>query len=84
MSKDLFGVEAAEPSPRKPGQANGYAARPGTGPAGETCGTCKNACYTQPSKKRFYKCKVIKHRWTSGPGTDIKLKSPACSFFIPE
>lgn len=55
---------------------HGYAARPGSGPAGESCRTC--ACAYQRSMARSYwKCALVKA--TGGPGTDIRLKSPACS-----
>jgi hypothetical protein len=53
----------------------GYAALPGTGPTGEFCRTCKHACFHERAK-RYWKCDLIKR--THGPGTDIRLKSPAC------
>lgn len=53
----------------------GYAAAPGSGPAGESCKTCKHLSGHQRGKK-FYKCGLMK--WTFGAGTDIRLKSPAC------
>ena len=59
---------------RKPTVKRGYAALPGTGPAGETCKTCRHA-------KRFggySKCGLQRNAWTGGEGTDILLKSPAC------
>lgn len=55
----------------------GFAARPGTGPAGETCGSCAHRC-TISHGKNYQKCGLIRHRWTGGPATDIRLKSPAC------
>lgn len=60
---------------------NGYARPPGTGPAGETCKTCQHATATGPYNRTFYKCAVIRHRWTHGPGTDIRLKSAACELW---
>lgn len=59
----------------------GYPRPPGTGPAGEKCGTCKNCVPTGPWPRVFYKCKVIQFRWTHGPGTDIKKKTPACEMW---
>jgi hypothetical protein len=53
----------------------GYAALPGTGPAGEFCRTCKHA-YARHWSKNYWKCDLIKP--THGFGTDIRLKSPAC------
>jgi hypothetical protein len=55
-----------------------YAALPGTGPAGETCGSCKNIVRRQWDKI-YLKCGLCRDRWTKGPGTDIKARSPACS-----
>lgn len=58
---------------------NGYAAPPGTGPEGETCGSCEHKAVNQMySKKRFYKCGLIHATWTRSYGTDIKVGSPAC------
>lgn len=54
-----------------------YAAPPGTGPAGETCGSCRHIC-RHPSG-RYRKCGVVRALWTHGPGTDIKARSPACA-----
>ncbi len=59
----------------------GYAYPPGTGPAGEKCGTCKFACSSGGGRKTYYKCLHLKPRWTAGPGTDIRLKSPACKLW---
>jgi hypothetical protein len=46
-------------------------------PAGETCGSCKFkfAHWSNPEKK-FFKCEKVKQ--TRGPGSDIRLKWPAC------
>lgn len=63
---------------RKPTVANGYATTPGTGPAGETCKTCKNIVRRHSeSGKSFLKCAL--RNWTNGTGTDIRASSPACS-----
>lgn len=78
---DLFGNEVTLEQERKiVGRPKGYAYPPGTGPAGETCRTCKNAVYHQMSK-RYWKCLLLRAVWTSGPGTDIRLKSPACKMW---
>lgn len=58
----------------------GMAGPPGTGPEGETCGTCANTVYVQYAK-RYYKCKLV--NYTSGPATDIRLKTPACRHWEP-
>ncbi len=67
-------------SSRKPTVKNGYAAPPGTGPAGETCGTCqhKHSMSSNSGSKRFIKCLAAQERWTHGEGSDILAKSPAC------
>ncbi len=84
--RDLFGVAPPPAAGSKAAlAAKGYARRPGSGPAGETCGSCIHAKGIKIRSGRvFYKCEIIKHRWTSGPGTDIRLKSPACEMWEPE
>jgi hypothetical protein len=82
---DLFGekvierISEARPG-RKPTQPKGYAASPGTGPAGETCKTCTHKRSTGSACARVYwKCDLMRNAWTGGPGTDIRMGSPACS-----
>lgn len=80
--KDLFGNEITEAEARKrmkarDPQPKGYAALPGTGPAGETCKTCKHLVRRQFSKT-YLKCGLMWRAWTGGPGSDIRAKSPAC------
>jgi len=55
-------------------QPRGYYQPPGTGPAGETCGTCKHIA----RGRRWAKCALSRGKWTSSRGTDILVKSPAC------
>ncbi|HEY2252486.1 MAG TPA: hypothetical protein VGH74_15540 [Planctomycetaceae bacterium] len=50
----------------------------GKGPAGETCGTCAHRVRIQLSKKGVSKCGLMRHHWTNGGGTDIRVKWPAC------
>ena len=88
--KDLFGNDIDErPEIALTGKAKrdetpkGYPAPPGTGPDGETCRTCANAIGTQGRSRRiFWKCLLLKHRWTNSYGTDIRLKSPACRQWV--
>lgn len=55
----------------------GYAKSPGTGPAGETCGTCASLrVKVSRSGRRFFKCAHVAP--TSGRGTDIRKSAPAC------
>lgn len=65
---------------RKPTAKNGYAALPGTGPAGEICKTCRHkVTASNGGAKSFIKCLLRKATWTHGPGTDILAHSPACN-----
>jgi hypothetical protein len=72
-AKDLFGDEVREPI--KGTVPAGYVRSPGTGPAGETCATCKHAVRA----KGYAKCGLNRPRWTGGIKTDIRLRTPACS-----
>lgn len=57
----------------------GYSAPPGTGPEGETCKSCKHLVRVETGARRIYrKCGLQRHRWTHGPGTDIKASALAC------
>lgn len=58
---------------------DGYAEKPGTGPVGETCGTCRHCAFKlAASGRRFYKCDLIIHGWGRTAATDIRIGSPAC------
>lgn len=54
----------------------------GTGPKGETCRTCEHCTISQHAK-RYYKCGLMKHLWTRGSATDIRVRWPACSEWVP-
>jgi hypothetical protein len=83
-SVDLFG-ETVITQVRKTPAPKGYAAQPGSGPAGETCRTCMHAIGTGHNPSRtYYKCQLLKPHWTSGYGTDILLKAPACRLWAKE
>ncbi len=64
----------------------GHAARPGTGPSGETCGSCGHCVFRSKqgsSKTRnFYKCELMAQRWTYGRDSDVLKTSPACSRWV--
>jgi hypothetical protein len=80
--RDMFGntvtiEEARAMSKRKSPEPKGYAAQPGTGPAGETCGTCRHL-YRNRMAKTYLKCELMKAYWTGGAGSDIKARAPAC------
>lgn len=80
---DLFGQPVLDPV-KVFGKLSGYARRPGTGPDKETCGSCAHCCATGNGRKTYYKCDVIRWRWTHGYGTDILKSSPACELWKPK
>ncbi len=57
-------------------QPRGYADRPGTGPAGETCGTCRFS--HRVGHGRHPKCELTRAAWTHSRRTDILMRAPAC------
>ena len=61
--------------------ARGYAELPGTGPAGETCSSCKFKVSVIGGARSFPKCKLFEHGWTRGGASDIRVKSPACQLW---
>lgn len=77
---DLVGPE--KPRGKHYVQPRGYAHPPGTGPEGETCGTCKHMARNKWSKV-YLKCDLARHLWTHGPGSDIRARSPACKAWEP-
>ncbi|WP_155640639.1 hypothetical protein [Burkholderia pseudomultivorans] len=83
---DLFGdsvIERVSEARRKPTEPKGYAAQPGTGPTGETCKTCAHKRSTEGhTAKVYWKCNLMQHAWTGGPGSDIRMRSPACSRWV--
>lgn len=82
--KDLFGdvpeVLAGAPFEGKHHVTpNGYVMPPGTGPDGETCGSCKHLCRFKTSSKSWAKCGANRGKWTCSRRTDIMVRAPACS-----
>ncbi len=59
-------------------KTRGHAARPGSGPAGETCGSCAQYRSVQGGARSHPKCELARSRWTHGPGSDIRKCDPAC------
>ena len=78
--KDLFGDEVvliAKPGPWR--RVTGYAAPPGTGPAGETCKTCRyKRTLSNGGKKSWIKCYHREAYRSCCDATDIKASAPAC------
>lgn len=62
----------------KPVKLAGHAGIPGTGPKGETCGSCIHSAIRRCSK-RFLKCKLNSANWTSGRKSDVLHRDPSCS-----
>lgn len=56
-------------------EPRGYYQPPGTGPEGETCGSCKHIAR---GRGGWAKCELSRGRWTHSRGTDIRVRSPAC------
>lgn len=84
VQPDMFGgadevtiVRTSKPK-RKATVPKGYAARPGSGPAGETCKSCEHYVRRDWGDK-YRKCGLMRAKWTRGPGSDIKARSPACA-----
>ena len=80
---DLFGKEyALSPAERKKITRKdpiprGHAFTPGTGPEGETCGSCLHL-YRNRLAKTYLKCGANRSAWTGGRATDIRAKDAAC------
>ena len=55
-----------------------HAAEPGTGPAGESCGTCAHLA-RKSMAKTYLKCGLCRSMWTGGGGSDVRARDPACS-----
>lgn len=79
-----FASEEAEAAARlrllpRSGVKIGYAARPGSGPAGETCASCRHLARRHVESARvFRKCALMRDHWTDGIGSDVELSAPAC------
>jgi hypothetical protein len=79
---DLLGQPLPPPETiRKDGRRRkiGYAARPGTGPRRQRCGTCKFASRVVHHDEVTHKCELKAHLWRHDATTDINLRAPACS-----
>ena len=51
-------------------------------PAGETCGSCVHAEGFRYRRRTYWKCPTV-GGLTHGPGTDLRLKWPACNRWEP-
>ena len=74
----LFDIDYSQGPPKR----RGHSATPGTGPAGESCRTCRHRYRNVVRSGRAYlKCDLQRARWTGGRATDIRAKDPACRFW---
>ncbi len=80
MNGQLFEDDTIRPAGNtlNPAGFRGMAARPNSGPQGETCGSCRFAAQVYYHNKTYRKCDLIRKQWTHGAGSDIKLRFPAC------
>jgi len=82
LQSTLFGgTELARSTSSATVQAQGYAAAPGTGPVDETCGTCLHCVRKGRFERHWFKCQLMRARWTACRSTDILVSSPACERF---
>lgn len=88
------GPKAPEPNPAKrgphvigarvPTPRRGHAGPPGSGPAGETCGSCGSLHRREMySGRGFYKCELRRADWTGGRGSDVSVRDAACLRWSP-
>ena len=59
-------------------RVRGHAAMPGSGPAGQTCGTCGSLSRRGTGAKTYIKCGLTQSKWTGGAGSNVRVKDPAC------
>lgn len=73
---DLFGEKPAKKL--KGPKAKGYAARQGSGPKDETCGSCKHCFRKTYTSKPYFKCLLMRDHWSASRTTDILFRAVAC------
>jgi hypothetical protein len=74
---DLMVLPESALKVRRLSKKHGHAAVPGSGPAGETCGSCENLVRKQMAST-YLKCGLMEAYWTGGYGTDVRAKDAAC------
>ena len=64
-------------------RTRGYAGKPATGPAGETCGSCRHLCRIQRGHgdRVWRKCSLVSRGWTWSDRTEVRVSAPACELF---
>lgn len=78
----LLRGESILPKPRSTPKPSGHAREPGTGPVGETCGSCANLVRKKMAKT-YLKCGLAKLAWTGGRKTDVLARDAACAKWEP-
>ncbi len=76
---DLFDNEHTPIFDKYKGRHNAHPAKPGTGPDGETCKTCRYRLSLDYHDTMYFKCELA--NITHGPGTDLRLKDEACEMW---
>lgn len=61
----------------------GHIRPPGTGPDGETCGSCRHLHRTTGHAKTYRKCALNEAGWTGGAKSDIRARDAACEKWKP-
>lgn len=56
----------------------GHVLPPGSGPAGETCGSCRHLARVVLAKT-YRKCGLNRANWTGGGATDVRARDAACA-----
>ena len=75
LDRALTPAERRTLAVRTRSKKRGHAMPPGTGPEGETCGSCAHIVRS----RRWMKCELRRATWTHSYGTDIRAKDPACA-----
>lgn len=63
---------------RKGPVPRGHVMPPGSGPQGETCGSCGHLVRKRMSGT-YLKCGLNRANWTGGGGSDVRARDAACS-----
>lgn len=79
---DLMVLPESALKARRLSKKRGHAAIPGTGPEGETCGSCAHKATLQYAKA-YLKCELMRRHWTGGEATDIRAGDSACRKWEP-
>lgn len=74
---ELMVLPASALQARRLSKKRGHAAATGTGPEGETCGSCGNLARVEYAKT-YLKCGLMRAYWTGGEGTDVRARDSAC------